>query len=85
MLNPIWQPFLDGVNQDKPALYNSVNAKDFNWVRGGNGKTRIMNEQEYREDARIVMEDRKKKGIAYQQTIKKPGYKPGLQPVPVIF
>lgn len=59
----IWQPFLDGVNQDKPALYNGVNSKDFNWVRGGNGKTRIMNEQEYREDARIVMEDRKKKGI----------------------
>jgi|GEM_PF-1192413 len=59
----IWQPFLDGVNQDKPALYNSVNSKEFNWVRGGNGKTRIMNEEEYREDARIIMEDRKKKGI----------------------
>ncbi len=59
----IWQPFLDGVNQNKAELYNRVNSKDFNWVRGGNGKTRIMNEQEYREDARMVMEDRKRKGI----------------------
>jgi hypothetical protein len=58
----IWIVFLNGVNNNNPAMYNSVHSKDFYWVMEGI-KTRIMNFEEYVEDAAKVMKDRETKGI----------------------
>jgi hypothetical protein len=58
----IWEPFVKGVNNNDPAMYNAVNSKDFYWVTDGT-KPRIMNLQEYIQDARLVMNSRNSKGI----------------------
>jgi hypothetical protein len=58
----IWEPFVKGVNSNNPAMYNAVNSKDFYWVADGT-KPRIMNLEEYIEDARLVMNSRTAKGI----------------------
>jgi hypothetical protein len=58
----IWKPFVTGVNTNQPDLYNGVNSKDFYWVLDG-AKPRIMNLEEYIEDARVVMKSRTEKGI----------------------
>jgi hypothetical protein len=61
--NDVWIPYLTGVNNNKPELYNSVNSNDFYWVRSGNEKTRIMNLKEYVEDSGKVMDSRAAKGV----------------------
>lgn len=58
----IWITFLNGVNTNNPDMYNSVHSKDFYWVMEGI-KTRIMNFQEYVEDAAKVMKERETRGI----------------------
>jgi hypothetical protein len=60
--NDIWIPFVKGINSNDPAMYNTVNAKDFYWVTD-TPKPRIMNLIEYIEDARVVMNSRTAKGI----------------------
>jgi hypothetical protein len=65
----IWKPFIEGVNTNKPELYNGVNSTDFYWVLDG-AKPRIMNLPEYIEDARIVMQSRISKGIATNLNIR---------------
>lgn len=63
----IWSPFLKGVNTNNPTLYNGVCSDDFQWVAGGQ-KTRIMNLQEYIDDAAKVMDDRGNKKIVTELT-----------------
>lgn len=63
----IWIPFLKGVNTNNPALYNGVCSNDFQWVAGGQ-KNRIMNLQEYIDDAAKVMGDRGNKKISTELT-----------------
>lgn len=63
----IWIPFLKGVNTNNPSLYNGVCSSDFQWVAGGQ-KTRIMNLQEYIDDAAKVMGDRGNKKISTELT-----------------
>lgn len=53
----IWTPFVDGVNKNMPALYNGINSKDFYWVAAGQ-RSRIMNLQEYIDDAKVVISKR---------------------------
>lgn len=61
----IWKPFVEGVNANRPEIYNGVNAEDFLWAAAGK-KPRVMNLEEYEEDARVVMQDRQQKGIQTQ-------------------
>ncbi len=65
----IWIPFITGVNTNNPSLYNGVHAADFYWVRGGT-RTRIMNYQEYVDDARIVMDGRAARNIRTELDIR---------------
>ena len=65
----IWKPFVEGVNTNNPNLYNGVNSKDFYWVLDGQ-KARIMNLQEYIEDADLVMKSRRDKGISTELQIR---------------
>jgi hypothetical protein len=58
----IWYPFLKGVNENNPGLYNSVHADEFYWILAGT-RTRIMNFKEYVADADKVMSQRAAKGI----------------------
>jgi hypothetical protein len=65
----IWYPFLKGVNENNPGLYNSVHAGEFYWVLAGT-KTRIMNFNEYVFDADKVMSQRAAKGITTELSVR---------------
>lgn len=65
----IWIPFIKGVNENRPDLYNSTLAPDFYWVSAG-AKTRIMNFQEYVDDAAKVMNQRTGKSVSTKLEIR---------------
>jgi hypothetical protein len=65
----VWLPFVKGVNENAPDLYNSMLAKDFYWVMSG-PKTRIMNLKEYIDDAKKVMDQRQQKGIVTELEVR---------------
>lgn len=57
----VWAPFVAAVNADHPEGYVAVHSSEFRWVAPGE-KGRIMSLDEYDEDSRTVMRERKKKG-----------------------
>jgi ketosteroid isomerase-like protein len=65
----LWQPFVNGVNDNQPALYNGTHADDFHWVAAGSG-TRIMDAAVYSEDSRKVMDERAAKGIRSRMEVR---------------
>lgn len=65
----IWYPFLKGVNENNPTLYNGILASDFYWVMTGT-KTRIMNTREYIDDAAKVMTQRSEQKITTELSVR---------------